>query len=437
MSSEQVRLKMGLARCVLFLVLVALNAPAAEGRIAASGGQNDGECESIYLRYNQDHVMCRQHTSTCQPIAAGIEDSDKDKILAAHNRYRSQIATGNTTRLPPAANMMELEWDDDLARVAQAHANLCANQPSCSSCMRIEKFPIVGRTGCLIRTDNEDNNRDWEGCIGHMFDESGRLPDTGLISPIRTARGAESFTQLAWATTWRVGCGYVKYPSYSALRYEKLYTCAYGPGGNIRGEDVYKVGRPCSECPEGTCCGSSCRRYGIVQPYEGLCKTTGDGPSPTLEEDDLVLSCLFNRATSRFCRYRSEPADGFTTKNFFARGVVESVLQSGQSAEMTLEQPVRSTSGPLCVEAEYSKGPNVAGQPDRGLFNLVVTPVNRPERQRTINLSGGSTSVVVMRITLNYDVPVQIGFSFVVPGGSQAQYVNIHKVAIYEKACSE
>ncbi|KAL1423059.1 hypothetical protein MTO96_021448 [Rhipicephalus appendiculatus] len=213
--------------------------------------------ENRIRRYNENHILCRQPESACQPVASGVGDADKDIILAAHNRYRSQIAIGNNSRFPYASNMLEMEWDDDLARVAQAHANLCTSQPSCSSCMRIA-------------------------------------------------------------------------------------------------------------------------------------------------------------------------------------GYAESVLEAGQSAEMTFERPIQpSSDGRLCVEVEYNKGPNVAGTPDRGLFNLIVTPVDRPERQRTINLSEGATNMMRMRITLNYNVGVKIGFSFVVPGGSPAQYVNIHKVAVYEKACSE
>lgn len=420
-------------------VLFTLSAPVAVARIVNNRGQSGGGvCEDIYRRYNEDHILCRQPESACQPVASGVEGADKDIIIAAHNRYRSQIATGNNSSFPYASNMLEMEWDDDLARVAQAHANLCVSQPSCSSCMRIEKFPHVGRTGCLIRTDSENNTADWEGCIGYMYKESLRIPTTSSNTPLRTMRGVESFTQLAWATTWKVGCGYVKYPSGSALRFEKLYTCAYGPGGNVRGEDVYKVGTPCSDCPEGTCCGGSCRRYGITPIHNGLCKVVDDGPGVLLEdEDNLVFSCLFNKVTSRWCTFRSEPLNGWTTKRFFATGYAESVLEAGQSAEMTFERPIQSSNGRLCIEVEYNKGPNVAGTPDRGLFNLVVTPVDRPERQRTINLTGGATNIMRMLITLNYNVGLKIGFSFVVPGGSPAQYVNIHKVAIYEKACSE
>lgn len=39
-------------------------------------------------------------------------------------RLRSRVAAGET-RQPGASNMMELQWDEELARLAQAHADQC------------------------------------------------------------------------------------------------------------------------------------------------------------------------------------------------------------------------------------------------------------------------------------------------------------------------
>ncbi|GBN19788.1 hypothetical protein AVEN_28475-1, partial [Araneus ventricosus] len=44
--------------------------------------------------------------------------------------------------------------------------------------------------------------------------------------------------------------------------------------GNMMGGEMYKAGTPCSACPSGTCCGSSCRRSGIQSRYSGLCSKT-------------------------------------------------------------------------------------------------------------------------------------------------------------------
>ncbi|CAG0883243.1 unnamed protein product [Darwinula stevensoni] len=55
------------------------------------------------------------------------------------------------------------------------------------------------------------------------------------------------YSQLVWASTYAVGCGYVAYGGGN-----RLYVCNYGPSGNSKGATVYGVGTPC------TCCQSSC-----------------------------------------------------------------------------------------------------------------------------------------------------------------------------------
>ncbi|KIH59591.1 hypothetical protein ANCDUO_10167 [Ancylostoma duodenale] len=58
----------------------------------------------------------------------------------------------------------------------------------------------------------------------------------------------DGFTQMAWATTRRLGCAVVKCNG----RYNVV--CRYSGRGNIVGEEIYKRGRPCSQCPPGTTC---------------------------------------------------------------------------------------------------------------------------------------------------------------------------------------
>lgn len=44
--------------------------------------------------------------------------------------------------------------------------------------------------------------------------------------------------------------------------WKKLYTCNYGPGGNIIRQQMYRRGSPCSACPADTTCSPK---------YPGLC----------------------------------------------------------------------------------------------------------------------------------------------------------------------
>jgi hypothetical protein len=58
------------------------------------------------------------------------------------------------------------------------------------------------------------------------------------------------YSQVAWADTYLVGCGFTAYTADGWNK--KLYVCNYGPGGNILGGTMYKVGTACSQCP-GAC----------------------------------------------------------------------------------------------------------------------------------------------------------------------------------------
>ena len=82
------------------------------------------------------------------------------------------------------------------------------------------------------------------------------------------------FTQLAWAQTWRIGCGKITYISKNHLQNnevtgQQLYICNYGVAGNFIRSEMYQKGEPCSQCPAGTSCSSE---------YPGLCSGTPDQP---------------------------------------------------------------------------------------------------------------------------------------------------------------
>ena len=55
------------------------------------------------------------------PLDRGVSPSDQQSIVAAHNELRSKVAQGQETRgrpgpQPPAADMMEMSWDNELAQ---------------------------------------------------------------------------------------------------------------------------------------------------------------------------------------------------------------------------------------------------------------------------------------------------------------------------------
>ncbi|CAL1261144.1 unnamed protein product [Larinioides sclopetarius] len=91
-----------------------------------------------------------------------------------------------------------------------------------------------------------------------------------FILPFKFSKSYGHFTQMVWAESWTLGCGKVVFKEGSL--YMTLIVCNYGPTGNVEKKSMYKIGKPCSDCPLNTCCGDSCKRSGFRIYYQGLCK---------------------------------------------------------------------------------------------------------------------------------------------------------------------
>jgi hypothetical protein len=72
----------------------------------------------------------------------------------------------------------------------------------------------------------------------------------------RFTSGTGHYTQVVWADTYKVGCGFTAFRGSNGW-YSKLYVCNYGPGGNIIGGTMYKKGTACSQCSS-TCDNGLC-----------------------------------------------------------------------------------------------------------------------------------------------------------------------------------
>jgi hypothetical protein len=64
----------------------------------------------------------------------------------------------------------------------------------------------------------------------------------------------DQYTKIVWADTYKVGCGFTGFHYPFLNYYFGTYLCLYGPGGNVVGGNVYKIGAPCTACPAGTTC---------------------------------------------------------------------------------------------------------------------------------------------------------------------------------------
>ncbi|XP_045521985.1 peptidase inhibitor 16-like isoform X2 [Pieris brassicae] len=184
-------------------------------------------------------------------------DKDREEILDKINSRRNKVASGAIRSLPPAKDMLKLEWNDELALLAQRWADQCLSNDLIDEC-----------TGNGTIGQN----------IGTLYGEAPRLSPATLVDlwymellsfnssiisdyrPSTKSRLAhyEDFTQLIWAKNRQVGCGAVKFQERSGNKNRTVQrlVCNFLPGGNINKQSVYNEGNPCSDCPDKSDCDS-------------------------------------------------------------------------------------------------------------------------------------------------------------------------------------
>ena len=60
-------------------------------------------------------------------------------------RWNSNKTSLGRTSQPSGSNLMELEWDEELSWLAQAHADTCQWGHDCSTCRRLPRWRNVGQ----------------------------------------------------------------------------------------------------------------------------------------------------------------------------------------------------------------------------------------------------------------------------------------------------
>lgn len=213
-------------------------------------------CNEKYRKFALRHTMCLPRRPDCRITSSGVSRKEIREILAAHNSHRRQIANGEIRRLAPAANMMELVWDPELAAVAQAHANQCRFHHDCHPCRRVSRFTTGQNLFMHYSSSLREEPTNWTNVVKNWFDEY-KIFDVSEVDSLQTVEDTGHFSQLIWAETSHVGCGKARFKMSGEDWYKTLYTCNYGPSGNVITSKIYEKGRPCSHCPNNTACSVS------------------------------------------------------------------------------------------------------------------------------------------------------------------------------------
>jgi len=208
--------------------------------------------DMYYCEFWPDHTMCKYKgpTEECSKKES-LTEEERAELVKFHNDLRRRIAKGEEPGQPPAANMMEMVWDEEMEAIAQRWTDQC-------------DFGHDGNRKLLDGTYCGQNAAKGYGSmnatVGAWYSEvkdmeSDCVPsDTKDCAVDKFGSGISTgttghYTQVVWAESSRLGCG----------KRGKYVVCNY-LGGNMSGSSIYKRGGACSACPEGsTCADGLCR----------------------------------------------------------------------------------------------------------------------------------------------------------------------------------
>ncbi|XP_069679048.1 venom allergen 5-like [Periplaneta americana] len=206
-----------------------------------------------------EHTMCLFEGigSACTDVLdGGVTEDEKELILDVHNRLRAWVASGNETRgliedvpQPPAANMMALNWDEELAMIAQTWADQCTFSHDCRHVVDFKVGQNIAQYW-----NNLEPIVEWEKVIEGWYNEVGNwsADDTPKFIVTGNEMMTGHYTQLVWAETRFVGCGRRGFRN--GPFFVEHYVCNYGPTGNYWDQPLYIIGDPCYLCPEDSEC---------------------------------------------------------------------------------------------------------------------------------------------------------------------------------------
>lgn len=186
----------------------------------------------------------------------------RQTVLDTHNELRNKIATGSDKRAgnSAASNMNALSYDVELEFIAQCWINKC--KFGHDKCRATQKNPDQ-RAGQNLAagTMEPDALSTVKELINSWYEDEIEVGNAQVIDSFKSisknGKAYGHFSQVVWAKTTHVGCGY----SYKK-KTDMLYLLCNYNDGNLLKAPIYKRGDPCSGCTGGKSCNAK---------YSGLC----------------------------------------------------------------------------------------------------------------------------------------------------------------------
>ncbi|BFZ17724.1 hypothetical protein BsWGS_20763 [Bradybaena similaris] len=192
-------------------------------------------------------------------------------VLKQHNKERS-------SRQLKAADMLEMTWDDELARQAGQYSERCRYQYPDG-----QEFDVG--SNLYYQLDFVHGNKPVHRLVNTAMKSWTRSKDYFVYGP--HCDRACSYAQMVYARTDKVGCALstcndldtgVKKEAFASM-----FVCFYSPRQSLLNALPYKNGFMCSECPaESICRNGLCSKLG-TPGYEALPAYLQDSPEDRIQ----------------------------------------------------------------------------------------------------------------------------------------------------------
>ncbi|XP_028025765.1 uncharacterized protein LOC114239677 [Bombyx mandarina] len=265
-------------------------------------------CGADICNNSKQHTLCKFQSEApadhCIQLEKTIKNAEDVKaILDKINSRRNKVAAGEIRSLPPASNMLKLEWNDELQKSAQRWANQCVKHraPDIKDVCRDLGSVSVGQNIATIHGDAPGLTPLSLVDVWYMELLHVNVSILGKFTPSSETGHSHYnyFTQLVWADSRQVGCGAVtfkeRYEDSGGQKNRTIYrlVCNFAPGGNSKDKPVYLSGMPCSRCPKGQLCDPDYRALCGLNRNQALhfnnatssTKRIVSGPSAALSRD--------------------------------------------------------------------------------------------------------------------------------------------------------
>jgi len=236
------------------------------------------------VRYNIIAILMGFISTTKADFMDGIlSEEEKQDLLDQHNDLRSETARGLTEDQPMAKNMIKLEWDEELAEQAKAHADLCVWEHSTGSWgENLAASAAQSQSQLSFNTLTSGVTNWYTEHLDYTFDSNSCSGVCG------------HYTQVVWATSTKIGCAYqICGPGFiwdDTFPYQTFLTCQYTPPGNYVGVLPYVAATSNSEIA------SDCSDGYVGNPDTGLCEMPSVAPSVCLDSTFSVSGTSFGCA---------------------------------------------------------------------------------------------------------------------------------------------